>query len=83
MGWQTGVVLCAVAASGGYLAWSVWRFLTGRKSGCAGGCSCAGKSPVTQPGVSFVSPEQLRLRPRASREDPRIVSGDGAGERTE
>jgi FeoB-associated Cys-rich membrane protein len=60
MGWQVIAVLLIVAVAAAYLVHAAWRALTGRNTGCGGGCRCA--SEPASKGEKLIPSEQLTLR---------------------
>jgi hypothetical protein len=64
--WQIGSVILIVGVAVVYLVHSAWRTLTGKKTGCSGGCRCDAKErrPDANGHVNVVPVQDLTLRRR-------------------
>ncbi len=48
---QLAAVVVIVGLAAGYVAWSAWRLVAGKKTGCASACGkCAAPAEPPQPG---------------------------------
>jgi FeoB-associated Cys-rich membrane protein len=68
--WQPFVVIGIVLAATAYLVWQSWRTWFGAKSGCGGGCHCAGKkndaaANATGSPATLISVDELTQRLRS------------------
>jgi hypothetical protein len=48
---QLAAVVVIVSLAAGYVTWSAWRMVVGRKAGCGSGCrKCSAPAPASVPG---------------------------------